>query len=286
MKSKGDTPLAHTPPSNPPQRKNSQLRAWMAICLLFLPGCMIVETDDFGDARNTDFIARESFTYEVNISGQTRVTVEAINGTIEILGSATASSVIVTGERKVGSDTFRDAEEHLDDLEVRVTDLNDEVLVRTIQPQQSHGRNYVVEYTITLPSDLMVDVSQINGTIIIEDLQQDVVAHSVNGTVRLDDIVGSANISVVNGNVDGDIALPADGLIELKATNGNIKLAIPTSTSATFSASVTNGDIDTTNLTFQNPVSSNRSLSGRLGGGNSTIDLRTVNGNIRVNGVQ
>jgi len=209
---------------------------------------------------------------------------EAINGNVAITGISESDSVIITGERRVGSESMEDAEEYLKKLEVRVQDLGNEVFVKTIQPEKSYGRNYVVNYTITLPKDLEILVSNVNGIVTIESINNDVTVTNVNGQVTLDEIFGSASVSLVNGQIEGEVTLPFDGVIGMSVVNGNIDLKIPVSTSAEFSAKVTNGNIGVSNLVLQNQVSSPTSLGGRLGDGEGMISLTTVNGNISVLG--
>lgn len=219
-----------------------------------------------GDMSDTNFTAEESFSFESGITTQTRLRVQGINGGITITGSPDTNAVSTTGVRRVGSDSVADAQTNLARLEVRVTSLTDEILVETIQPEQTGGRNYNVDYTITIPQGLNVSVTH------------------VNGNVALNEIVGNATVELTNGPIDGQVTLPRDGTIDLSTTNGNIDLRIPQSTNAEFSANVTNGSISTSDLVLANQVSSGNSLQGTLGDGRGTISLRTVNGNISVTG--
>lgn len=236
----------------------------VVIALITLGGCIIIETGD--DVDNTDAVARASFSYEIPVDAQERVRLEAINGTIEITGEVGASSVVIAGERRVGSESIRDAEEHLAELEVEVDDRTTEVIVRTEQPSNTRGRNYVVDYTLTIPAELAVSIMHINGKVVVVD------------------VAANTLVDLVNGNVDADLSLLPDGLVDLSAVNGNIDLAIPASTSADLDAAVTNGTIRTSNLVLQDVESSSRSLSGRLGTGEGIISLSVVNGNIAVAG--
>lgn len=260
------------------------LVALLTTCLSLI-NCGADNPVDSGDTvDNTDFIAEKSFSFKVDVVNHSRLRLEAINGEIRITGTSESDSVIITGERRVGSESMEDAEEYLKKLEVNVQDLGSEVFVKTIQPQKAYGRSYVVNYTITLPKNLEVLVSNVNGRVTIDSINNDVIVINVNGLVTLDEIFGSASVSLVNGQIEGEITLPFDGIIGMSVVNGNIDLKIPVSTSAEFWASVTNGNINVLNLVLQNPVVSTTSLRGTLGDGQGTISLTTVNGNISVEG--
>jgi DUF4097 and DUF4098 domain-containing protein YvlB len=148
-----------------------------------------------------------------------------------------------------------------------VTSLANEILVETIQPEQTGGRNYTVVYTITVPQRFDVSVT------------------NVNGDVNPRQILGNVSVELTNGQIDSQVTLPRDGTIDLATTNGSITLRIPQNTGAAFSANVTNGNISVTNLNLQGQVSTSNSLQGTLGDGRGTISLRAVNGNISVTGV-
>jgi DUF4097 and DUF4098 domain-containing protein YvlB len=166
----------------------------------------------------------------------------------------------------VKSESTEDAEAHLKELAVDVQDLTNEILVRTVQPNQSGGRNYIVNYTITLPKNM------------------DITVNSLNGRVTLDEILGSVFVDLVNGVIDGEVTLPLDGTINMGIMNGSIDLDIPLNTSAEFTAGVTNGNISVSNLELQNRVATSKSLTGTLGDGRGIISLSTTNGEIMVTG--
>jgi DUF4097 and DUF4098 domain-containing protein YvlB len=219
-----------------------------------------------GGVSNTDSVAAEPFSFEVAAQGPMRLRLEGINGTISVVGSSGARSVSITGERRVGSESMEDAQAALQLLQVKVEELASEVFVETIQPQDNQGRNYVVDYTVTLPRNFAVSIMNINGDV----------------TVR--EMLSSTYVDLVNGQIDGKVDLPQDGTVDLSTANGPIALDIPHNTSSQFSANVTNGRIELSNLTLQSEERTPTSLQGRLADGRGMITLRTVNGDIGVRG--
>jgi hypothetical protein len=234
--------------------------------------------------RNTDFEATAPFSFEVEVGNRSLLRLQGINDHITITGISGATSVMITGIRRVGSDSIQDAEEHLGELQVNVQRLANEVVVETTQPQNTGDRNYIVDYTITLPKNLEVRVTNINGIVTLDAIENDVSVNNVNGEATLIGIVGSARVVLVNGTIESAVTLPLDGTIDMRTTNGAIALDIPQSTSAECSANVGNGNISVANLVLQNEVRTPTSLSGTLGNGQGTMFLMTVNGNIRVSG--
>jgi len=218
------------------------------------------------DVSHYDAVARESFFYEVNVAGQTRLRLEGINGEVTVTGVDGQASVTIEGERRVESDSSSDAEAHLRELEVRVDELGNEISVETIQPKDSQGRNYIVNYQISVPKDMEVMLSHINGNIHLRDLS------------------GGNLVDLVNGKIEGRLSLPPDGLIDISTVNGTLDLDIPKNTSARVAASVVNGSINMNNLSLHNSTSTKTSLRGTLGSGRGTIALSAVNGTIDVTG--
>ena len=213
------------------------------------------------------FVATRDYFKNVPVAGQSRLRLDAENGEIVITGQPSALSVTVTAEVRVGSNLSRaDAEDGLDRVEVRVDVLPGEILVQTLQPDTLDGHRYLVDYTVTIPSNLAVEVAQ------------------VNGHVTVDDLGNSLLVTVENGSVFGTVNLPPGGEITLWAENGDLDLRIPTSTSAGLSARVDRGVITWNNLDFTNLVQTSRSLTGTLGGGAGLVDLDAGNGNIVVTG--
>jgi len=214
-----------------------------------------------------NFVVGKNVSETVPVAGQGRIRIDAENGEIAITGQPGATSVTVYAVVRVGSNVSRaDAEDGLDRVEARVEALPGEILIQTLQPATLDGRQYLVEYTVTVPDDLEVEVAQ------------------VNGHVTVDDLGNSLLVTVENGSVYGSVTLPPGGEITLWAGNGDLDLRIPTSTSAELSARVGLGAITWNNLDFTNLVQTSRSLTGTLGAGTGLVDLDTGNGNIVVTG--
>ncbi len=229
-------------------------------------------SDDVATARPA---AEEPFSFDEPVGTLTALKLIGVSGTIEVTGTPGATSVSITGVRRVEADTLEDATAQLALLEVVVTRSASELEVRTVEPPASAGRNYIVNYTITLPPDLAVDIA------------------SANGPVTVRSLVADCTITGANGRIDADsMTLPPGGTIAMGRANGHVDLEIPQGTSAEFSATVAIGSITLTNLPLSNLTHTDsgtgESWTGTLGTlvpGDGTISLNVAIGTIAVRGL-
>lgn len=256
----------------------------VAFILIINIGCDEYSVGPNDNVNSTSYIAKQSFNISVFADNNSKFRLEAINGNITITGSSSTDSIIVNGERSVGSESMEDAESHLKLLSVNMHDITSGKLIKTTQPKESNGRSYIVNYIVTVPKHFEIFVELVNGNVSINSIDNTVTANNVNGEIVLTNINGSTFANIVNGQIKSRQSLPLNGTIDLGSVNGNIVLDIPTNTSAQFSASSVNGNISTSNLVFQNQIITTNSLSGKLNNGEGNIDLSIVNGGISVSG--
>lgn len=303
--------LAHeaTNPPSPARREKGEIHmvtrtrilqvAGMIVALALLAACggvsggtYTINTGDWSGEwpwfwpDKARYVVNGSVLESLPVAGHSRIRLEAGNGEIAITGQPGATSVTVTADLQVGSNVSRlDAETGLNQLGVLVADGSDEIFVQTLQPNNLDGRQYVVNYNITVPDHLAVDVTQVNGHVTVSSIESSLFIEVKNGNVYLSDIIGVATVSVDDGSIDGSVTLPPGGEIMLSTGIGDIDLRVPKSTSAELSALVGFGAITWNNLDLLNAVHTTRSLTGTLGDGSGLIDLDTRNGNIDVTGI-
>jgi hypothetical protein len=232
-------------------KKAVLLSALAMLALLLSFGCSetVVGPEDNGNGSGvTKVKARKSFYHTVDLTSQTSLKVEGINGIVSVESVSGTNQVSISGEKIVSANNYQDASSHLKDIEIEIDELTNELLVKTAQPKASDGRTYTVNYTIKVPDHLNV------------------------------------NVKNVNGEITGRVNVPLNGIVDMTLQNGDIALEIPQNTSAEFSASLANGIISVHNLTLQNKVSTSKSLYGRLGDGDGVISLKTTNGKLDVTG--
>lgn len=235
----------------------------LSLSMLMAGGC-----GDGGGNNSSLFFVSNPFSSEVAEGSNTGLTVLGVNGIIEINGSATISTITISGVMKAGSADSAEAKVHIADMQVQVSVAGTVVMVETDHPSPAPtGINYIVEYTITVPETMSIDASQANGEIYIQGMESDIKASQANGTI------------------DVDAVMPSGGLIDLSTANGEITLTIPTDISADLMCQSATGSVRVYNLTVLSPVSGPHSLSGTLDGGDGNIEITTANGDITVQGI-
>ncbi len=257
------------------------LKAPVLVCAVALGSAAC--NDDITGSNQVEI--DEPFELRAALTTQSAFRLEGINGVISVLGVSGSDSILITGTRTVGGNSIADAEAHLDELEVELEVLANEIVVRTVQPRDTEGRLYRVDYEVRVPADLAVDILNANGVIAAQRLTNTVSIENANGDLGLADMSADIFVALGNGVVTGEAELPPAGTFEIAVGNGEIDLAIPTSTSAVFSAAVGNGQITLINLVLQNQVTTTTTVEGRLGSGDGAISLAVGNGTITVVGV-
>jgi len=251
------------------------------LTFIALSGC---SEQPFENVDNTNHSASQEFNYEIPVASMARLKLTGINGPIDVVGVVDSRTVRIWGERQVASESHRDAESYLDQLTVGLVQSHDELVVRTIQPENTHGRTCTVVYHLRVPLTWNIQISNVNGEIILDGLQGDAQFDVVNGRIRVRELTGQLAAGTTNGEIDVLMTLPANGTCRLATVNGEIDLSIPKSTSARLGVALVSGKISLQNLSLTNQVSSLMALSGTLGEGKGQIDLQTVNGNIYITG--
>jgi len=250
--------------------------------LLSLAGCV---EHPFENVDNTLVSVKEDFSYEIPVNAMYRFRLSAINGPIDIVGIRDSRSVRIWGERRVASDSYHDAESHLEDLSVNISQSKDELTVRTLQPENTHGREYTIEYHVRVPLDWDLDIDHVNGDVDVDACRGDVEINVVNGTVQIRDLIGNLQANTTNGSLDVAMELPVSGWCRMNVVNGEIDLLVPSTTSAQFNAALVSGKISLANISLSSQVASRTTLKGVLADGNGQITLQTVNGSIYMRGM-
>jgi DUF4097 and DUF4098 domain-containing protein YvlB len=70
----------------------------------------------------------------------------------------------------------------------------------------------------------------------------------------------------------------------MSSQNGNVQVTIPTSSSFKLTASLINGNIQTTNLVLSNQTKTSSQVTATVGTGTADLKLSTVNGQITITG--
>jgi putative adhesin len=139
-----------------------------------------------------------------------------------------------------------------------------------------------VNFDVRVPYGVNFVGRTVNGEISGESLQGDAEGHTVNGSINLT-TTGLAVANTVNGSINVTMGRAdwANGA-SFKTVNGEIKLTLPSAFDADLHAETLNGSITSDfPITVTGQVS-RRKLSGTIGAGGRSLDLKTVNGSIKL----
>lgn len=128
---------------------------------------------EFPPFRSTDSETRAAFYFEEDVGDRQKVILQGYNGNIAVTGLSVENSVIISGTKLVGSNSAKDAEEYLQELIVEVQGLENMIFVATMQPQDI-SRRYIIDYTITMPKDMEIEITNSNGTVILVSIDNDI----------------------------------------------------------------------------------------------------------------
>jgi len=253
----------------------------LSICLT---GCVVGIVHLDSGINSGDEEASQRFSRVVEVDTQLSIRIVGQNGSITIRGVEGAEEVTVEAEQRVRSETLDDAQEHLHLVKILLQVGHDEILLETKQPIHSDGRSYLVDYEVTVPSDMDVVVTNGNGAVQLEELRSDARLETGNGNVTILAFSGSSWVTVGNGTVDASVDLPLGGKAVYTVGNGSVDFSVQPQVSARLNARVGNGSISVTGLELVGPVSAPNIFSSLLGSGAGLIDLTVGNGLVQVRG--
>jgi len=233
-----------------------------------------------------------------------RLVISNQNGYVQLQPN-TDSSVTLNLTRKVTGPDYNECKKRIADILITVDSLSDssQISVSVAVPTSVGLYSYGVDMDIRVPAYFLTDITNSNGQITVSDLTRDVKAYSSNGAVALTNIAADVDVRTSNGKIDldgiagsvrgvtsngkvtVDATLPdSGGYCRLETSNGEVKLTIPTLTSAQVYASTSNGQITVSNLNIHYTRQTKDYIEGTLGTGLNDIQITTSNGAITLTG--
>ncbi|MBI2795715.1 MAG: hypothetical protein HYX65_03300 [Gemmatimonadetes bacterium] len=145
------------------------------------------------------------------------------------------------------------------------------------------NRNDVsVEFTVKLPAGVKVVVTSVNGEVSVEDATSEVEAASVNGSVWAASSGGPVVAHSVNGDVRARMSQRGTRDLRFSSVNGTVIVQVPDNIDADLSMSTVNGSVQSDFPVTISGKLNPRRLNATLGKGGPRIELRTVNGDVRL----
>jgi len=207
-----------------------------------------------------------------------RLSLENVNGKVE-LTTWSRSEVRIEADRAAVSKAA------LEDVRVEIFGEGDEVEVKTRHRRSGFpfiGSGGKVDYRVRVPAGARVHVSTVNGPISVEGVSGELRVSSVNGPVTIRDASGAVRAETVNGGIDARYAVASGtGDHRFETVNGGIEVSLPEGSTGRLAAKTVNGSVSC-ELPIDDVQKSRRRLEGRLGPGQGSFKMETVNGSVHV----
>ncbi len=230
----------------------------------------------WGDDRAGFCEVRE---YTVPAAGA-MVTVDATpNGGISVEGSRRQD--IIVRARVVATAGSEDVAR---DIAGRVQVIATADHVAAEGPRGLHDReSWSVSYRLAVPTSTPLSLKSTNGGISISDVNSHVEFGTVNGGVKLARMAGEVEGHTTNGGVDVDLdGSTWDGSgLDVRTSNGGVKVSVPEGYSAHLETGTVNGHVQIDfPVTVQGTIG--KSFSTDLGSGGPLLRVRTSNGGVKI----
>ena len=215
--------------------------------------------------------------------GISQITVTTKNGDI-VVSAMRGDSIIAEITRRCMGEDKTDAEAHIDNVVVTDTVIADQLTLEAEMPDNDSGRDYLARFDISTPESIYVDLTTINGNLLLNDMVAGAKLATTNGNILGQNLRGSINGQSINGNIIYDmVELDATESVVLSTTNGEVTLELPSDVSATFDASTTNGTVTITGFASVNyTINEPTHKAGTIGSGGATITISSTNGNVTI----
>jgi len=200
-----------------------------------------------------------------------------VNGAVQISGWDRNEVEVHAVKTSLG------AQGDLKRVRIEVTSAPNRVAVETRYPQDD-GVEVYVEYRVRVPRRVQLErVATVNGLVRVANVEATGDLRAVNGNVDVLDCSGRVSAHTTNGNLRLEMRRLDEGEpVMLETINGSILLALPEGSNAELDVRTINGDFRSELPLSLRGAGLLQAFRGQIGQGGSTIQIRTVNGGIRV----
>lgn len=187
--------------------------------------------------------------------------------------------ILVRAKVQGHADSESEAREIVQEIEVETSGRT----IKASGPRTGRGEGWSVSFRVYLPRRSNLDLKSTNGGIYIEEVSGDIEFRTTNGGIHLTDLAGDVHGTTTNGGVSVDLA--GDGWegegLDVKTTNGGIKVRIPSDYNARLETGTVNGGME---IDFPVMVQGriNRKIEATLGDGGKMIRVLTTNGGVKI----
>src|SRR5438876_524183 len=234
----------------------------------------------------------QDFNWHGRLAAGKRLEVKGVNGDVRAVLASGAEAVVHARKQARRSDP--------DDVKIEVVESDEGVTICAVYPTPSRARHenicepgdhwssstenndVTVDVEVQGPAGIEFNGQTVNGQMSAEGLKGDVRASSVNGSVRVS-TTGLAEASTVNGSVTAEMGRANwTNVLEFSTVNGGITLTLPPKLDTDVQAKTVNGEIESDYPLMVTGRFGPRRLRGTIGAGGRSLNLSTVNGEIRL----
>ena len=155
--------------------------------------------------------------------------------------------------------------------------------LRATGPEQRGRSGWSVSYDVLAPHEIDLSLKTTNGGLTVVDVRGNLTLEATNGGINIEGVGGNVRGRTTNGGVTATLrgdAWDGDGL-DLRTTNGGVRLRVPEDYSARLETRTVNGGLD---IDFPVTVTGRigKEISTTLGQGGALVRAETTNGHVRV----
>ncbi len=255
--------------------KNIIITAVLGLILFSFTGCSLLK-------KRVE--KKENVKYTLNGNNKSSIHIQNTNGRINVSNSNDTTGTIKVDAELITDVKADELDKPIENIKIKIDSTGNDISIETdINNSNSglfrKGREGKVNYDIKVPANMKVHTENVNGTITITRLNNDVKAETVNGQINVFNCSGRVDIEGVNGSIMCNVDSVTAG-INVSIVNGDVKIGGLKNVNADVNASTIHGKVKFKDLTFSDVNSDKRSLTGVLGKGGSPIRIEGTNGSI------
>ncbi|MGZ4778042.1 MAG: DUF4097 family beta strand repeat-containing protein [Thermoanaerobaculia bacterium] len=228
---------------------------------------------------------QETITRQWPAAGINRIEIREVDGNVSVEAGPASEISLVANVQARGFEPKKNAENHgyfqtvIAGDTLRIGREHEHMVVRI----PFFGRNDVtVNYTLRVPQTVALDLRTVNGRIATRGVNAATDATTVNGPIDLETSgAGVISARTVNGRVVAKFLKTFQGA-KLKTVNGSVEAQLPSTASFACDLSQVNGDFEASFPVSIHSHPGSRRVSGEVNGGQYSLKIVTVNGDIQL----
>lgn len=237
------------------------------------------------------YLKTQTEDFRINTAGKSKFKLDNVRGSVTITHSNDSGALIIKARKEIKVKK-KYLNTPFDEIKIKLDTISNIIKIETDVTKDredsgfnfSIGREQRVDYEIQIPSGIAIDIENVSGNVTADYLDNDLKIDLVNGEVSLEKYTGRLECEIKNGQFSGHIDSTRG--VSVSTINGSVTLYLNNFMNASVRAETVNGKITDENLKFKEVIKEKRLFKGKLGTGESNIDIKieTVNGKIRLYG--